>query len=208
LSSRPQGADRIKRICTRPVLANCGGSSLAGISGDEVRVYRLSCKLWTCARCNVAKVRATLVRLYAGLELGSTWFVTLTLPGDAEAATSFDRISAAWRRLAPRLRRRYGRFEFFAVVELQDRGVAHLHVLIRGIRPRLPWLRANAIETGFGTQVDVRPAGFQHSPYMVESFGPVASASMPRYVHGIKVAENGHSARKLMPPVSLVSGTS
>jgi hypothetical protein len=97
--------------------------------------------------------------MFAGLEPGDTWFVTLTQPGDADPASSFEKVSAAFRLLVPKLRRAYGPLEYFAVVELQARGAAHVHALARGARPSLGWLRAAAKASGFGSEVDVQHGG-------------------------------------------------
>ena len=65
-------------------------------------------------------------------------------------------IRDAWRKLRVYLTRKYGKgIEFIAVVELQKRKVAHLHILVDRFLPH-DWVRDAWIAVGGGRIVDIR----------------------------------------------------
>ena len=111
---------------------SCGGFSLIGVSGKEVRIYPLRCKRWSCPTCGRKKTRATIARVKAGMALGTCRFLTLTSPAGECPDESYARFPARWKRMHMRLERRFGRIQYVAVVEPQKRGAAHVHVVYRG----------------------------------------------------------------------------
>ncbi len=137
----------------------CGGFSLIGATGQDVGIYPLRCKRWSCSFCGRRKTRATIARVKAGMDLGPCRFLTITSPGDESAEDSYARFPARWKRFHMRLERRFGRIEYVAVVEPQpNRGAAHIHVVFRG--PFIPqaWLSRAAEASGFGRIADIRRA--------------------------------------------------
>lgn len=135
----------------------CGQFSLLGAKGDQAAAYFLRCKSWRCKRCGPRKVRRTIGLIQAGMAAGFIRFATFTAPGDEDTDASFREATRRWKRLRLRIERRWGKFEYFIVVEPQKRGHAHLHVLIRGPRflPQRQLARM-AAECGFGRVADIR----------------------------------------------------
>ncbi len=146
----------------------CGQFSLLGTDNQDAAVFFLRCKRWACKRCGPRKVRRAIAQMQAGMARGQIRFITLTSPGDEDVVTSYAEITRRWKRFALRVARRWGKFEYFVVVEPQKRGHAHLHVIIRGERfmaQRV--LSAMARECGFGRVVDIRrPARRQLAGYL------------------------------------------
>jgi hypothetical protein len=147
----------------------CGAFSLLGTDGTEAGVYFLRCKSWRCRRCGPKKVRRTIAIIQAGMAAGFIRFATFTARGDEDPTTSFREATRRWKRLALRIERRWGKFEYLIVVEPQKRGHAHLHVLIRG-RRFLPQrhLARMAQECGFGRVADIKAGHPQLAGYLAK----------------------------------------
>ncbi len=147
---------------------SCGAFSLVGVEGKEAGIYPLRCKRWSCPACGPRKARATIARIQAGMNLGPTRFFTLTSPGGDSADESYAEFSARWKRMHQRMVRRFGKFEYLAVVEPQKRGAAHVHVVYRG--PFIPqaWLSRAAAECGFGRIADIRRSHRQLTSYLAK----------------------------------------
>lgn len=86
---------------------------------------------------------------------------TLTSPADETPDQSYAELAARWKRFHLLLRRRYPgmHFEYFKVVERQQRGHAHLHILYRGGFIWQGWLSQAAARAGFGRVADIRRVG-------------------------------------------------
>jgi hypothetical protein len=172
----------------------CGQFSLLGSDGKEAGVYFLRCKSWRCRRCGPRKVRRMIAIIRAGMAAGHIRFMTLTAPGDEDVGTSFRQATRRWKRLHLRIERRWGKFEYFIVVEPQQRGHAHLHVLIRGPR-YLPQrqLGAMAQEVGFGRIVDIRAAHRQLpgylAKYLTKTLG-LTPAQSGRYFRRVRMSRH------------------
>jgi hypothetical protein len=167
----------------------CGAFSLVGVEGDRCGVYPMRCKKWGCPVCGPRKVKSTLARTKAGMSLGMCRFFTLTSPGEEDAATSFERFPARWKRFRMRLERRFGRIEYLAVVERQKRGSAHVHVVYRG--PFIPqrWLSLVAVECGFGRIADIRRSNPGLMRYLAKYLTKELSdprAAPPRYFRRVR----------------------
>lgn len=147
----------------------CGEFSLLGTDGKEAAAYFLRCKTWRCKRCGPKKVRRTIAIIQAGMAAGFIRFATFTAPGDEDPTASFREATTRWKRLRLRIERRWGKFEYFIVVEPQKRGHAHLHVLIRGPR-YLPQrqLAAMARECGFGRVADIKQGHRRLAGYLAK----------------------------------------
>lgn len=110
----------------------------------------MTCKQWGCPVCGKRNLNVLMRRLWAGhlySEAKRLWekgvryhvkFLTLTLPGQeyrmsTSVEEAVEEISMNWNRLLSALRQsKYKGFEYFAVVESQRDGYAHLHVLLCG----------------------------------------------------------------------------
>jgi hypothetical protein len=137
---------------------SCGSFSLVGVTGADATIVPLRCGSWICPYCGRRKVCATIARVRAGMDLGVCRFMTLTSPAGETAEESYERFPARWKRMHMRLERRFGRIEYIAVVEPQERGAAHVHVIFRGPFIPQPWLSRAAKASGFGRIADIRPA--------------------------------------------------
>ena len=129
--------------------------------------------------------------LQAGYAPGSTWFLTLTMPAAVDADASFDLIGTAFKRFRQRVQRAFGHHEWAAVLEAQPlRGVAHLHVLMRGPVMGKRWLARAASASGFGQAADVRPARAGHSRYMVKTLRIGATVRLPAYTRRVRLSRS------------------
>ena len=136
-------------------------SVIAGVA------FELTCDRWDCPApsCGGLKKLAARELFFQGTE--AAWdrgdrvrFMTLTAP--AEGMT-LDAVKVGWTRVAEALRRRGVLDQYAAVVELQDRGEPHLHVLFTGdyiAQPELSRIaRGGSRASGrFGEVCDIRDA--------------------------------------------------
>lgn len=142
----------------------CGSMTIRSQPNLYGRITYLaaSCKAWNCPHCGpkkADKLRKAIGR--AAEERKLTRMLTLTL--DTERMTARDLedggvayIRKGWRKLRIYLQRKYGKaIEFIAVVEMQKRGVAHLHILVDRFLPH-DWVRDAWVAVGGGRVVDVR----------------------------------------------------
>lgn len=133
-----------------------------GVESNLVMLYRPSCGTWGCEYCQHTLKNQWGQRIYYGVNVGRTFwgwetsFVTLT---SHEKLKTFQATASVWpkvwSKLAPRLRRQYGSFEYARVPEMHKDGRLHFH-FIMSIEPKKKWLKDNARESGAGYQVDIQ----------------------------------------------------
>jgi hypothetical protein len=166
---------------------SCGGYSIVGVNGNDAAVYPLRCKRWRCPGCGPRLVRRARDRIRAGITQGPTRFLTLTSPGTESPEQSFDELTERWKRMSLRIGRRFGAFDYVAVIEIQKRGSPHLHVIVRGPFIPLPWLARAAGEVGFGRVVDIRRPRSDLAGYLAKSLGPGTSGDLlPSHFHRVR----------------------
>lgn len=86
-----------------------------------------------------------------------------------------------WNRLRTQLRRDFPDLEFMRVVEVQDRGALHLHVIVRSEAELDPaYIRRLAMAYGFGHSTDLAPFREEHRRYVGKYV--VKSATVREYV--------------------------
>jgi len=150
-----------------------------------------------------------LAGLHSGLGKGEDYLaILLTAPGDADADTWNAGASASWHRFTTYFRRAwggtYGSIEFWRVAELQQRGLVHFHVVVRGVR-FVPitnrtgtGLRDIAVAAGFGPFVGVRrprdypggvkSLGFYFGKYLLKAYtGAIGITKLVTFSHGWRV---------------------
>lgn len=140
---------------------NARGSYIWSLSSD--RASEIACGRWDCSWCQWRKRAAACLVIRIGLE--TAWargervrFMTLTdgSNGDMTVADLY----AAWNRLRGRLARdrKGGPYmqQYAAVVEVQQRGALHLHVLLTGRFVPQRKLVGMARAAGFGRCTDIR----------------------------------------------------
>jgi len=99
---------------------------------------------------------------------------TCTPPGGVDLAKWNAGASQRWRMLIQRIRRDHGRdVEYLRVVEVQERGALHYHVVFRRrsgapLRMSRAYVRRVAMGLGFGHDVDVRPYAVEHARYVAK----------------------------------------
>lgn len=179
---------------TRLVCVGCGGELL-----KRCRTSRGS----RCAPCGVSYRRAVHHIARSGTLLpGHCYFFTLTAPGErvhrlpngdecpcTSESTALDSAAAKavwnadcmanWNRLHQHIERRLGvNLSCFRVVEVQRRGVLHLHVLFRVSEPvtiKLAELRSLAIRHGFGHAADLQEVSSEHAAWYVAKYAAKAA---------------------------------
>jgi hypothetical protein len=140
-------------MCNHPV----GRFSGVHVGGDGSFAVDsvIGCGRWDCPDCGIKKLKQLLKRIFEGdiskLDVPNGFrskyfckFLTLTLPGrefreSHTADESFLIIARAWAKLSASLRKTYGKdFLYFRVVERQEDGFPHYHVLLvgRAIAPK------------------------------------------------------------------------
>jgi len=137
------------------------GSFVWSLSTD--RAAEIACGSWDCSWCQWRKRAAARIVLQVGLEraFGAGERVRLmTLTDNGDGAMTVADFYAAWNRLRVRLRRsrKGGPYvtEYAAVLEVQQRGALHLHVIQTGRYIRQRELAEMAVAAGFGRCTDIR----------------------------------------------------
>lgn len=158
----------------------CEDHSLVGVDGRRVRVTALRCRRWSCEFCAPRLRRRMVARALAGFVPGQrVRMFTLTSPASDTVEQSYDQLALRWKRLREHLRRDFPRlrFEYFKVIERQQRGHAHLHVLSRGGFIPQAWLATAAAKAGFGWVADIREVGRQVAKYVAKYLGKEMGAA-------------------------------
>jgi hypothetical protein len=140
----------------------CGKWTAKGRSfdGSEVRYQRVHCKCWHCAHCAPKRAGAYRRGITAAAEAhGLTKFLTLTLDpkklgGNAEH--SCKHLRESFNKFRTYLRRKYGEtVKYIAVLEFQQNGFAHLHLILDRYIPQA-WIKKSWAAVGGGEHVDIR----------------------------------------------------
>jgi hypothetical protein len=127
------------------------------------------------------------------MRLGTVRFITLTAPGGEDTATSYAELPKRFHRLMARLQRKFGPIEYYAVVERQKRGAAHIHMVYRGPYIVQVWLSRAARECGFGKIADIRKAPSNIARYLAKYLTKELSdpsAAPPRYFRRVRVSRH------------------
>jgi hypothetical protein len=173
--------------CCQDAQEHGGGRTLVGIASDgsaRALVLPVRCKSWRCTCCAVALRRRARARAFQGASGSRVAMLTLTIdrsddryadpanragkprpraagllgnPRAVVVEESTRYASWAWNRFRTYLTREHGRVAYFRALELQESGVAHLHVVIR-FRDLAEVMRLQALIGGSG-RLAVR-AGF------------------------------------------------
>jgi hypothetical protein len=125
---------------------------------DLRETIRLQCKSWTCPSCGPKKARRLRKAIIETAMAKNLYrFMTLTLdPSTCTPEESIRYIRACWNKFRTYLRRRYGsKIVFITVLELQQSGYAHLHVLVDRFISQA-WISDAWQALGGGRIVDIR----------------------------------------------------
>lgn len=137
----------------------CGKYTLFGRIKTRNIVFRHKCKTWGCGVCGPKKLASVKLGIYREADKhGLQRFMTLTLPGNFQGSyqDTVSALSESWKKLLIYLKRRLGvKIKYIKVVEPQERGVAHLHVLVSRFIPQA-WLSKAWEALGGGKICDIR----------------------------------------------------
>jgi hypothetical protein len=153
----------------------CGVWSFRGQSTDgrKLNFIRANCKCWDCAYCGPrrAKRYRRAIALWAE-KLKLTRFLTLTLDpkklDDEKESTEY--LNKTFAKLRSVLQREYGQsITFIRVLEYQQNGMAHFHVLVDRFIS-IHWLKAKWQALGGGWHVDIRYVDVHRIPNYVSKY--------------------------------------
>jgi len=158
----PPGFNYTQHNCNRRLGRSCGRHTLIGRVDGQYVHKRSRCKSYTCGLCGPRKIRQVrkgIVR--RALEHKLQRFLTLTLdpkkfPSDLDVAGKIQYLQGVWRKMRVYLRRKLGKsLVFIAVVELQQNGNPHLHMLVGSYLPK-EWISAawQALGGGSFTRIE------------------------------------------------------
>lgn len=103
------------------------------VSSSSGRAVGQRCQRWTCSSCAIYKRIAVVYLVQVGIEkahLDDRRVRLLTITDGATGGMDMADVYRAWQKFALRLKRRGMLGDYAAVVEAQQRGALHLHVLM------------------------------------------------------------------------------
>lgn len=125
-------------------------------TGIRMTGFRIPCKSWSCARCAKKKADDYGKRAEAGLIDSRVRLLTLTIKPQESLPGALRCVSRGWNRLNGKIKRKYGKYKYFKVIERQPgTGMPHFHLLI-DIYIDKAWLVEAAVLSGFGQICDIR----------------------------------------------------
>lgn len=152
--------DLIKRNRNKlPRRSFCGIFTIVGRSanGQETQYHRAGCKCWTCGSCGPKKAWRYQHAIRAIAEdLKLRRLLTLTLDSQKVQGDRVVHLRNAFNKLRTYWRRKFGVSpNYIAVLEFQQSGNPHLHILIDRFMEQA-WLSAAWNSVGGGRIVDIR----------------------------------------------------
>lgn len=138
----------------------CGNYSFIGQFEDgSTKAIRHRCKTWGCGECGPRKLKQVKLGIYKQADrFKLNRLLTLTLPGNYEGTLeeSIKAINRVWSKFRVYLKRKFqDKIHFIKIIEIQKRGVAHLHILIDRFIPQR-WISKAWSDLGGGKIVDIR----------------------------------------------------
>lgn len=136
---------------------HCGSRTLRGLVEGQEKVLRLDCRTWGCGYCGPRKAWRYKQAISAvAEENGLNRFLTLTLDPAKIEGNHVRYLRAVFNKFRVYLLRKYGcSIKYIAILEFQQSGVPHLHILLdRFIEQR--WISAAWSALGGGGIVDIR----------------------------------------------------
>jgi len=138
----------------------CGGDGvLLEEEGDgyiRLRAHRIRCKSWFCPVCKHRNLKILRARISSMLDGNGAVFLTLTTKDQLQdQIESMKLIQEHWDTMLKRMRRRFGKFKYFKIMEFHKNGQPHLHVLIDKFIPQ-SWISRNWNDVHGAYIVDIR----------------------------------------------------
>ena len=138
---------------------HCGRFTVRGKAPNspEMRFLRVNCKCWNCSRCAPKKAKRLKHAIRAKAEaMQLRRFLTLTLDPKKIEGDPVRYLNATFAKLRVYLKREYGVApDFIRVLEFQENGNPHFHILIDRYID-LEWIRKAWVAVGGGFMVDIR----------------------------------------------------
>lgn len=121
----------------------CTELAIYGSTPQSLHAHALHCKSWLCPYCG-ERNRRRLIGLCIDGEPTTLLTLTTNPAYESDPIAAADNLYSAWQRLIRRLRRDYGRdrIAYIAIWERTQRGMPHLHILMRA--PYIPQHRISA----------------------------------------------------------------
>lgn len=179
--------------------------TLIGYNAEKAHGFLvpIRCKRWTCAYCRRINLRILLDRIKRGRPQK---FITLTAKheeGETPEA-SYVKHRKAVRRLAERIRRTYGKFEYCCITELHKSGFPHWHIVCRCPFVPQQWLSRQWENLTGSKIVDIRRiADPRHAAtYVAKYVTKTAGKDRPPWLKRITQFSAGYAAKKkwIKPP--------
>jgi hypothetical protein len=154
--ANPASLDYVQRNC------NTRFATWGYVSRETGEIAPFRCKAWGCSVCGPGKAKR--LRHQIGVwaeEKRLTRLMTLTLDPQKVCGDPYTHLSDVWRKFRVYLGREYGsRVSFIWIMELQQNGNPHLHVLVdRFVHQK--WASRTWEAVGGGRIVDVRYVDIQ-----------------------------------------------
>jgi hypothetical protein len=110
--------------------------------------FNLPCKSWDCPVCSQKKIQQIRARAFNGPIVQQAEipgyrakftqkFLTLTYPGQDFRSRftpeqALEQMSSSWNKLRTAIKKKYGKFQYFKILEPQKDGYPHFHILLVG----------------------------------------------------------------------------
>lgn len=169
-------------------------------TGTGKAIYkRMWCNTYRCARCGpkrYRRARGAIREAATKLKLSKFWTLTLDpkkLDRSLDCRGQIKFVRECWRKLRVYLQRRFGRaVPFICVLELQQSGLPHLHVLLAEWIPQ-SWMRESWEAVGGGQMVWVEPVSIRR-----------VAAYLAKYITKERLDDLPVSARRFSASKSIV----
>lgn len=155
-------------------VTHCGSGAVLGIDPKTKTgiLIPLTCKSWLCDSCRKVKIRNWIKVAQAGRP---ERMITLTCDPKLHVNpyTALRTMAKAFTKLAERIRKKFGEFEYIKVWELHKTGWPHLHLMQRGSFIPQRWLSSQWSRLKIGKIVDIRKVTNQKTTatYMTKYMG-------------------------------------
>jgi len=124
---------------------------------NTVKLHANHCNSWDCEECRIRKASILKSRVKAGITKQSWRLLTLTLdPKRISLTASLQNFSQLWDVFLKRVKRLCPDLQYIKVVEFQESGYPHIHVIINKYIFHVI-IRQIWTELGGGSIVDIRP---------------------------------------------------
>jgi len=138
--------------------------------GLALRRAKINCGSWYCPRCAKRQKKKLQARLFNFFKREGIIFMTLTTRNyGQDPAEELINMGPHWMKLHKRMFRKYGKINYFRIIEFHDNGQPHMHVLLDKYIDQ-DWLSAQWENIHGAPVVDVRYKSKQHGVYYASKY--------------------------------------